>query len=339
MASSPSGALDKSRPEKTFALVLGGGGLVGLAYHAGVLCAFEDANVATESADLIVGTSAGSVIGAYLRNGWTPADLASQTGAASFLRSAVDKGEPAALDEGLAQVISPASTSALGIARRALGSAYVLSRSALHFPVPQVPGRLARAFPAGMLSMAAGRQRLEKDLPPEWPLRPLRLTAYDITRGRRVVMGGPGVSDIELDLPSAVRASCAVPGVFPPVRSGSHVLADGGVTSTTNLDLAAGYQVVLCVAPMASAPGSPPGLAARLARTWASRSVALEAARLRRSGSEVLLIRPTAAEVSTQGTNLMRHSGLDLVAECAYDATVARLASERFRRVVDILAA
>jgi NTE family protein len=302
-------------------LVLGAGGTVGMAYHAGVLRALEvEGGFVPNRADLVIGTSAGSVIGAYLRTGWTTAD---------FWAMALDMSsgpEPPAL-------FSPRFRSPVDVVRRGIGSAFVLGRSVLPWPL-QVPEVLRQAFPGGMYRMAEGRRRFAEELPEEWPTEPLWLCAVDIVRGRRVVLGRAGAPNVPL--PRAVLASCAIPGVYEPVKVGRMTLVDGGARSTTNLDLAtkAGCDLIVGIAPMAFDTGEPPGPLRQLVRRIPARQLSGEVAAARRKGAEVLLIRPSAAELALQGMNMMRSEGLHTVAQAAYDATAELLQSERFRSVL-----
>ncbi len=312
-----------------FGVVLGAGGVVGLAYHAGVLRALEaEGGVDAGSADLIVGTSAGAAIAAYLRCGWTTAD---------FWNEALAGG-----DEDRTQwrgILAPNFASPIELVQRGIGSAYVMSRSALRVPVPAVPGVLRRVFPGGLFAMGEGRARLQAELPAAWPAEPLWLCAVDIHSGRRVVLGRD--EDIRTDLPRAVEASCAIPGIFSPVRVGDHVLVDGGAHSTTNLDLAvrAGCDLIIGVAPLAYDPAGPPGPLVQLARRVPTRALAQEAGVARRRGAQVLLLRPSAKEVRSHGVNLMRGAGLERTARDAYESTARSLGTDRFRRALADLAA
>src|SRR5580658_10577644 len=160
----------------TVGLVLGAGGLVGVAHHVGVLRALErEAGFVGSSADLVVGTSAGAAIAAYLRSGWGADDLWER------VRSL--------------EQVAPAGAAAgpVDLARRVIGSGYVLARSGTPAPVRrllrEVPRPLRRAFPAGLFTMGSGPRLLEADLPEEWPAEPLWLCAYDLETGRRVVLG------------------------------------------------------------------------------------------------------------------------------------------------------
>jgi NTE family protein len=292
------------------ALVLGAGGTVGLAYHAGALRALErHAGVVAGDADLIVGTSAGAIIGAYLRAGWTSDDLWQVAMKAS--------------DEAPDGIFTPSFTTPIGLARRALGTGYVLARSVVRLPGPRVPAALQRAFPAGMFLLAAGRRRLKAELPPSWPARPLWLCTVDLNTGRRVVLGE---KRRPRDLHSAVLASCAIPGIYEPVRIGERTLVDGGLHSSTNLDLVVRpsgvpYDRVICIAPMAFDTAQPPGPALQLMRRLPARQLAAEAAPIRRAGVSLLLVRPTAREVRLHGASFMRLSGWDRIAEAAYEST------------------
>jgi NTE family protein len=313
------------------ALVLGGGGLVGMSYHAGVLYALErEAGFVPNDVDLIVGTSAGSVCGAYLRAGWSTEDFWLLALGEHPELDRIGGVDPVAARR---QVMTPTFRSPLGLMRRGIGSVYIAGRSiAGRVPIP-VPVALAQLFPAGLFTMTEGERRFAEELPPEWPERDLYLTAVDINSGRRVVLGRPGAPAI--DLPHAVMASCAIPGVYKPVRCGPMVLVDGGAHSTTNLDVAvkAGCDRIIGVAPRAFDTSSAPGPLNPLIRRWPARSLASEAAAARGRGVEVLLLRPSAAEVELHGINMMRTEGLDQVAKAAYESTCRALETDRFRHL------
>ncbi len=320
------------------ALVLGGGGVVGLAYHAGVLHALEqEAGFAASDSDLIVGTSAGSVVGAYLRSGWTTEDFWQLALGTHPRLEAIDAAGGVRSRE--TDVMAPAFRTPLGLARRALGAAFVMGRAVSRVPAPPVPHLLQRAFPGGVFAMTAGRRRFEAELPQEWPTRPLWLTAFDISRARRVVLGREGAP--AMPLPRAVTASCAIPGFYQPVPFGGMTLVDGGVYSPTNLDLAAKARadLVVCVAPMAYEPGPGSARMAQLARTWPARVLHREAEGVRARGIELLLIRPSIAEVRAHGFNLMRAEGTEAVARAAYESTARALGTDRFRDTLHLLAA
>lgn len=291
-----------------------------MAYHAGVLRALEvEAGFVPNRADLIVGTSAGSVIGAYLRTGWTTE---------AFWAMAHDLGEGPEPPE----IFSPRFRTPVDAVRRGIGSAFVLGRSVTPWPI-RVPEVLRRVFPGGMYSMEEGRRRFSEELPEDWPGEPLWLCTVDIVRGRRVVLGRKGAPSVAL--PRAVQASCAIPGVYEPVKVGRMTLVDGGARSTTNLDLAAkdGCDLIIGVAPMAFDTGVPPGPLGQLVRRIPARQLSGEMAAARKRGAEVVLFRPSGRELRIHGVNFMRPTGLHRVAEAAYEATAEALRGERFREV------
>ena len=321
-------------------LVLGAGGTVGLAYHAGVLRALElQAGIVPDEADLIVGTSAGSVAAAYMRSGWSTEELWQ---VAQGTHPSLDGLSAEELDARARGILAPAFTDPLTLARRLVGSAYVAGRSFVRVPAPflKVPDALQRAFPGGVFEMAEGRRRFAEELPAAWPDKALWLCCVDIGTGRRVVLGRPGRAANEhgtASLQAAVAASCAIPGLYPPVRVGSRTYVDGGIHSTTNLDLAAraGCSLIICAAPMAyDTGGSLPAPWTQLVRRIPARMLVDEMDDARRAGAEVLLIRPSATELRIHGMNLMRRGGWDLVAKAAYESACRQLATDRFQGVL-----
>ena len=300
-------------------LVLGAGGVVGMSYHAGVLQALtQESGFDPAAADLIVGTSAGSVVGTLLRAGWTAEDL---------WRFAHEEN-PARPFE--ARQESPGRR-----ARRAVGSAFVAGRSMVRAPLPRLPGFVANRFPAGVFANDGMRAELAEVVPEEWPDDPLWLVAVDVQTGRRVVLRKRGTTGATLQ--QAVLSSCAIPGVFPPVKVGRRVLVDGGAHSSTHLDLAAtwGCDLILGVVPMAFDPAHAPGNLNQLVRRTPTRAVAREARFARSRGASVLLVRPGADDLRVHGSDMMRPADTGAIARAAYESTARLLDSPRFRRVLD----
>ena len=209
------------------ALVLGGGGLVGIAWEAGLLAGFADAGVDVAGADFVLGTSAGSVIATQLATGVPLPDmLARQADPARQNREITPPGlSHLALWEELTSATGePADPAEL---RRQQGR---LALAADTVPEPE------------RLTVIAARLPVH-----DWPDRPLAIVAVEAITGEPVVFDrGSGVGLVD-----AVAASCAVPGVWPPVTIGGGRYVDGGVRSLNNVDLAAGYDRVLVVAPVA----------------------------------------------------------------------------------------
>jgi NTE family protein len=123
----------------------------------------------------------------------------------------------------------------------------------------------------------------------EWPAKMLKVTAVDARTGEFVVFDSAG----EAGLVDAVGASCAVPGVWPPVTIGDRRFVDGGVRSVANADLAAGYERVVIVAPVAQGTGPlMPG-------------PGRQAAALAAAGARVMLVRPDRAAMRAIGRNVL----------------------------------
>jgi NTE family protein len=299
-------------------LVLGAGGTVGMAFHVGVLRALDDAGIDPSSAEIVVGTSAGSVVGAYLRSGFTTADLWAQAEGRAH-------ADPA---ERRVRMFQPAWRSSGDLASRAFGTAVVTGRAALRVPAFGIGPALTRALPAGFYSSRPAIERFRADLGAAWPSKPLWIVAVDAGRGRRVAFGRAG--EPAADPGTAVAASCAIPGVYEPVRHDGMVLVDGGVWSTTNLDLVAreALDLVICSAPMAFEPSSAMPLARRVERAWPTRTLATEARRVRAAGTQVLLVRPTAEQLALhgRGRSLLRPDAGEAIARLAWTSTAQLLA-------------
>ena len=212
------------------ALVLGGGGLAGIAWATGVLTGLAERGVDVTDADVIIGTSAGSAVAAQLGRGPSLAELFErQVDPASANRELVPYGlDMAKLWEALLET------------RVGVGDPNELRRRVglLALQNETVPESQRREVVAGRL--------------PEhtWPERDLRITAVNTRTGEPVVFDrASGV-----DLVDAVAASCAVPGVWPPVTIGAERYIDGGVRTMVNADLAEGYARILVVAPLPAPP-------------------------------------------------------------------------------------
>lgn len=205
------------------ALVLGGGGITGIAWELGILAGLARAGVDLTDADLIVGTSAGSVVGSQLASG-----LPIQALYAEQLTPA---------DEELGGRLSR-------IAMLKLVPPYVLPGSGRE-KLRRV-GRVAmKAQPPGSIDREAViRSRIPVNA---WPRdRDLLVTAVEAETGRFTVFDRTSGAD----LVTAVAASCAVPTVWPPVVIDGHHYVDGGMRSTANVDLAAGADRVVVLAPL-----------------------------------------------------------------------------------------
>ena len=311
-------------------LVLGGGGLVGMGYHAGALKALDEWGADPTAADLIIGTSAGAIMGSYLRSGWSASDFY------EYAHGRHPNSEKTVDDQRdqVREIFTPMWHGTSERARRAVGSVFAAASSrglwrrvGGHVPM----SRLRKAFPAGMYSTDSTRERLRDDLPTEWPDDPLYLVAADLYAGRRVAFGRPGAPDA--DLPDAVLASTAIPGVFPPVKIGDRHYVDGGVKSATSLDMAAkdGCDAIICVAPLGFRRDE--GLSRTdlklyppiVLRSLFARALRREVTFARENGVQVLVVRPWLTELKAHGTNSMRHFDRGPLVDAAREGTLRLL--------------
>lgn len=293
-------------------LVLGGGGLIGMGYHAGVIKALDDWGVDVGRSDVIVGTSAGSIIGSYLAAGWKPGDFY------DYAHGKHPKSAREAKDQAaeVRRIFQPLWTDPLDRARRTVGSLFTLAASRGYWNKAtrgREPGvSFKRRFPSGLYSTTDTRVRLHEDLPAQWPREDLFICAVDLYTGKRVAFGHKDAPPAPL--PDAVLASTAIPGVFPPVKIGERRYVDGGAYSATSLDLAveAGCDAIICIAPLGYKSDGlvtardPKIWFPMLARTLFARALRREVIDARSKGVDVFVLRPGLTELRSHGTNAMR---------------------------------
>ena len=283
-------------------LVLGGGGVVGQAYHSAVLAVLEhDFGFDARRADVVVGTSAGSITGTLLRLGVSAEDLAAWTVKA-----------PLSDDSGVLRQVADTSVPDLAPFRP-----LSLLRRPLRLPGPHMLTRAVtrplqfRPLAAGMSLMAPGRHDIVEQLAalreletPGWPERPLWICAVRRRDGRRVVFGRPGSPPAPIHL--AVAASCAVPGYFAPVRIGGRSYVDGGAHSPTNAAILrrGGLDLAIVVSPMSGPGGWRPDFYAA-ARRHATRLLDREVRALEKAGIRTVVFAPGEAEQRVMGNDMM----------------------------------
>ncbi|MEA2565373.1 MAG: hypothetical protein QOD49_550 [Actinomycetota bacterium] len=310
------------------ALVLGAGGAVGGAFHAAVLATLADQlGWDARSAEIIVGTSAGSATGAILRAGLAPGDLARR--ALGQPLSADGQRLLRAVESGPPNIPLRRENAA---ARRMSSPAAVLRAAARPWTVR--PGTLAAAvLPAGTRPTEMITEGLDPLFGAEWPDRPLWLPAVDLDNGRRVVFGQTGAPPARVG--EAVAASCAIPGFFKPVEIAGRRYVDGGAHSTTNLDLIGGLGLDLVVVsvPMGIAGRGLPLTADAGVRRFVRSQVQREAAGVRRRGTEIVAFQPLAADLAVMGVNAMDFRRRGAVVEQVRSSVQTRLQKDdpRFR--------
>jgi NTE family protein len=210
------------------ALVLGGGGVTGIAWSLGLLAGLAEAGIDFTDADAVIGTSAGSAVGAQLT---TRADLDQL-----YARELAGGGSEVAARLGRGQLLR-----FIWAAVRPGDSAKTRAKvGAMALATATVPEADRRSIIAARLPVHS------------WPDQRLIITAVDAASGAFATFD----KDSGVPLVDAVAASCAVPGAWPPVSIDGRRYIDGGVRSITNVDLAAGYERVVVIAPMLAGSGA-----------------------------------------------------------------------------------
>jgi predicted acylesterase/phospholipase RssA len=239
-----------SEPRKTgrVALVLGGGGITGAAYHLGVLNAMNSMSrrAGVNDFDLYVGTSAGAVIAACLANGISPEELILanlEHRAATFPGMGAD--EIMLPDRrGLMRSMLRWPMGVLGALRRYIGHPFTTG-------LIDGFGALAEGLPAALYT-TDGTERYLRDLLEQRgsnafgeTKRKLLITATDLDTSRRVVFGEHGKDAISIS--EAAAASTAIPLLYAPREIDHRQYVDGGLRSTTNIDIAIAHGAKLIV--------------------------------------------------------------------------------------------
>ena len=287
-------------------LVLGAGGIVGGAFHDGVLRAVTEATGwDPRDAEVIVGTSAGSHVGAMLRG----------------------SGRPGTRTTGRARRRAPAPAAEEQPRSRYAPAAPAVALRALTRPGSVRAGAaLAALLPAGRTSFAGLGAEVDRAHPDGWPDRPLWLPAVRLRDGQRVVFGTQDAPPASVG--DAVAASCAIPGYVTPVSIDGERYIDGGAHSTTNADLVAGLglDLVIVSAPMGMARGAWSPASLLQGRGYMRWRLAAEARAVRRSGTPVIAFSPTPADLEVMGWNAMAAGRRSAVIKRAHASAAARLA-------------
>lgn len=285
-------------------LILGGGGMLGGAWSVGALTALRDVKgFEPNESEIIVGTSAGSVLGSLLAAGVTVDQLRKH----QFGDPVVD-GPLAGFSWDYEKVTGHRPP----VPRlRGPGSARLIGQGVRRLGKMPPTAFLSAFLPAGKGSLERVGHLIDAITPmEEWSPHPnLWIIAMDYETGKRVIFGKPGSPAAPLSL--AVMASCAIPGWFQPVEIDGRVYVDGGACSATSVDVVAqaGLDEVYVVAPMVSFTyDSPDSVMARLERRWrvqVTKRCMNEVAKVRAAGTKVTVIGPGAEDLEAIGGNLM----------------------------------
>jgi predicted acylesterase/phospholipase RssA len=248
--------LSRRRPQRgsRAALVLGGGGFTGAVYEIGALRALDllSVNRTVNEFDVYIGTSAGSFVAAGIANGVTPEEM---------MQAIVDNDRTPIPDFPVSALLKPNYleylTKGLLLPWRLASLARTLMRDLGQVSAVDLAVGLAGWLPSGLYSSAGIEQYMQRILASPGRSddfrrleRELYLVATDLDTCERIVLGGEGWDDVPIS--TAVSASIALPMIYKPVRIKERELVDGGIMSTTNLDIAveAGAKLIVVVNPL-----------------------------------------------------------------------------------------
>ncbi len=359
--SQPRRRRSRKRPSKT-ALVLGGGGFTGGVYEIGALRALDllAVNSTVNNFDVYVGTSAGSFVAAMLANGVTPDEM----------MQVINRRIPSDLEDlDLGKVLRPNYLGFLEKSAMLPLRTLELARSLVRmgrFSAMDIGVGLAEALPTGFYSgsgiadyVAAALS--EEDRVDDFRLldKELYLTATDLDTCERIVFGEEGWNDVPVS--KAIQCSTALPIVYKPVDLKGRQLVDGGIRSTTNVDIAVekGAKFIVVVNPLVPYVNdfektiptvfgtrvrrvSDMGLPAIANQTFrliahARLHQAVEVWRERYPGVDIILVEPEPNDELMFGTPIMDYSRRLKIARHGFESVTATLAQdyEHFHEIAE----
>jgi NTE family protein len=319
-------------------LVLGAGGVVGASWLIGALDALEsETGWKAAEADVIVGTSAGSVVGTLAATG-IPAEYMAAYSSGSSL-DGLEAPEGTTLD--IDQIAADAERESGDGYRLQLGlppvgpGSWRMALSTLRNPLRHSPSAVVAGWlPRGFISTAPISRLVDRFVDGDWPAHPnLWVVGCDYVTGRRVAFGRDDAPRAAIR--DGVAASCAIPAFYHPVRIEGRRYVDGGICSVSNADMLCdrGLDTVVVLNPMSSAESqtarNPALRLAAALRSSARRRLEHEVGKLRAQGTEVLVLQPTADDLSVMGANLMARGRRVEVMEQARSSTARQLRATR----------
>lgn len=306
---------------------------MGGAWLTGALEAIEaETGWLPKHADHVVGTSAGAMIAALTTAGVPTREIPDLFIGRSAGKELID---PALRAHPVGATLRPN-----GLPNPKLGS-FSLALAALRHPRQLPVGvALAAILPRGLFSTEPLKDTVRQVVPDGWVVHPnLWLMGCDLGTGERVAFGREGAPPC--NLADAVAASCAIPGFYHPVGIGGRWYVDGGCWSTSNLDVleALNLDMVICLNPTSSRERSErwrDGIG-NAYRSASGRQLGLEARKLRRGGTRVVLLQPSIDALLVMGNNLMRSGDLDAITDVARSSVSRQLHTADYRYCIPAL--
>ena len=332
VTSTPRPAAGGGRPCHRTALVLGAGGVLGAAWMTGALACLQDwLQHPLNDADLIVGTSAGSVLAAALRCGATVEEMA-----------AWQRGDAAGI-LGESAVLAAPGGPLPPLPRLRFGSV-PLAATAMLRPDLVPPwvgatawlphGRAQHATVRALVTALHGRHHKHPSKSAaalSWADGRTWIAATDYDTGQRVLFGREGAPQVAL--PDAVVASCSIPGWYQPAKIGGRRYVDGGVRCPTSLGTLSGTDVrdIVVLAPLASTesdhPLQPHLRIERRLRQLLTRILLRQAKMLAAQGKRVTILTPGPRDLAVMGANPMDPRRAEAVLETSFRTSAAALAT------------
>jgi NTE family protein len=280
-------------------------------------------------AEVIVGTSAGSILGAMLGSGLSVDTLLNHQ------RGIVAPGDPRIdfdYDTASGGSLPPRP-------KLRLGSRPLVTRTVLHPRSVPILAAISALAPRGQGSLDAVSKLIQAVNPEDtWPVKPQTwLVAMDYDSGKRVAFGQAGAP--HASMAEAVTASCSIPGWYSPTLINGHRYVDGGTLSPTSIDLLAdaGLDEIYVLAPMISFDyDDPTTVVAKVERRFRramTKRVLNEAGKARRRGSSVTLLGPGREDLEAIGVNLMDNKRRGSVLDTALRTTATALADDAVTRL------